>query len=81
MKPSRRLGFRRPPYQEQDVIDLLKILGFAFATFFSLFLYMAIGMVSGDFAANVFLVSILVVAAMIAAGIYWSRRKRSRETS
>jgi len=58
------------------MLSWLMIIGFGVATFSSLFLYMAIGMAIGEFQANVFLVSILVAAAGIAAMIYWWPQKK-----
>jgi hypothetical protein len=58
------------------MLSWLMVIGFGVATFSSLFLYMAIGMAIGEFQANVFLVSILVAAAGIAATICWWPQKK-----
>jgi hypothetical protein len=54
-------------------------IGFVVVTFGTLFLYMGIGMAAGSSAANLFLASVLLPAAVIAAGLYWWRGARKKE--
>jgi hypothetical protein len=48
------------------------ILLIVVAIFLAMFLFMGIGMTAGEFAANVFLISVLAFAALIYAGVRWA---------
>jgi hypothetical protein len=49
-------------------------LCFVVSVFVVFFLYVTIGMASGEAQANTFLAVVLAVGAIIAAGVYFSRR-------
>jgi len=54
-------------------------LGFVVSVFVVFFVYVAVGMAVGEAAANTFLLAVLGMGALIAAGAYLSRRWRKQE--
>ena len=56
------------------VMSALLVIGLTVALFFILMGYMAIGLTTGSYEANVFLVSTLVLVAALAAGTRWAWR-------
>jgi heme/copper-type cytochrome/quinol oxidase subunit 4 len=60
------------------VVSWLLTIGAVVAIFFSLFMYMMLGMAVSEFAANIFLLCVLAAAAIIAAGRYWWRKQQHR---
>jgi hypothetical protein len=62
-------------------MSLLLTSGFAIAVFACLFLYIATGMVVGDFQANVFLAVGMGFSAVIGAAWWWFRTPKTRTDS
>lgn len=58
---------------------VLMAVAFAIALLFCLFLYMALGMAVGSFQANMFLVSVLALAAIVYGAMRWVRRSQKNE--